>query len=152
MDLLVKLYERRPAAAAGALRRKGIELRRALAPEKSKLVSWVRAEFGERWACECDVSFGRVPLGVFVAARRGLPVGFACVEALAPGFFGPTGVLAPERGKGIGTALLLLALEDLAARGYAYAFIGGVGPVAFYRKAVGATPIKGSSPGPYKGL
>ena len=38
----------------------------------------------------------------------------------------------------------------LRAEGYAYAIIGGVGPVAFYEKCVGAQVIPGSTPGVYK--
>jgi hypothetical protein len=39
----------------------------------------------------------------------------------------------------------------MAAEGYAYAIIGGVGPAAFYERAVGAIPIPGSEPGIYRG-
>jgi hypothetical protein len=33
--------------------------------------------------------------------------------------------------------------------GYAYAVIGGVGPAEYYRRAIGATVIEGSTPGIY---
>jgi hypothetical protein len=36
--------------------------------------------------------------------------------------------------------------------GFGYAIVGGVGPAAFYSKAVGAVPIEGSEPGVYGGL
>lgn len=36
------------------------------------------------------------------------------------------------------------------AEGYAYAIIGGVGPVAFYEKCVGARVIPDSTPGIYR--
>ena len=38
----------------------------------------------------------------------------------------------------------------LRAEGYAYAIIGGVGPVAFYEKCVGARAIPDSTPGIYR--
>jgi hypothetical protein len=34
--------------------------------------------------------------------------------------------------------------------GYAYAIIGGAGPVDFYQKTVGAIEIEGSVPGIYR--
>jgi hypothetical protein len=40
----------------------------------------------------------------------------------------------------------------MAGQGYAYAIIGGVGPVEFYAKTVGAIVIAGSQPGIYGGM
>jgi len=40
----------------------------------------------------------------------------------------------------------------MAADGYAYAIIGGVGPVEYYKKIVHAIPIRGSTPGIYRGM
>jgi len=88
----------------------------------------------------------------FVALRNDKLLGFACYDVTCPNFFGPEGVAAPERGHGIGRALLLCALHAQRARGYAYAIIGGVGPAEFYEKAVGAIPIPGSTPGIYAGM
>ena len=51
---------------------------------------------------------------------------------------------------GIGKALFLSCMHSMAANGYAYAIIGGVGPADFYAKAVGATIIEHSSPGIYR--
>jgi predicted N-acetyltransferase YhbS len=68
------------------------------------------------------------------------------------GFFGPTGVDAHQRGRGIGKALLVACLQAMRHEGYGYAIIGGVGPAEFYSKAVGATLIEGSAPGIYKGM
>jgi ribosomal protein S18 acetylase RimI-like enzyme len=60
------------------------------------------------------------------------------------------GVDSAARGSGIGTTLLLACLHAMAAAGYAYAIIGAAHDVAFYRKAVGAVEIAGSSPGIYR--
>ena len=62
-----------------------------------------------------------------------------------------TGVELEVRKNGIGTGLLFACLEDMQ-QGYGYAIVGGVGPTAFYSKAVGAVPIEGSEPGVYRGL
>lgn len=151
--MLVRLYDiPEPSARIAALHISGIELRRALAPERHVVVSWVRQHFGEGWASECEVSFARLPISCFLAHRGNDVLGFACYDATAKAFFGPTGVLEAERKQGIGTALLLMALQAMAAEGYAYAIIGGVGPAEFYAKAVGAVSIAGSTPGVYAGL
>ena len=148
--MLVRLYDLPDSSTRVAeLRAGGIEVRRALAPERHVVVSWVRQEFGEGWASECEVSFSRLPISCFRAQRGQDLLGFACYDATAKAFFGPTGVLERERERGIGTALLLVTLHAMAAEGYAYAIIGGVGPADFYAKAVGAVAIAGSAPGIY---
>ena len=48
--------------------------------------------------------------------------------------------------------VLLTALWGMHEMGYAYAIIGGVGPVDFYAKACGATVIPDSTPGVYKDM
>ena len=146
--MLVRLYDIPEAASrVRALNEAGIELRRALAPERHIVVSWVRQHFSEGWASECEVSFSRLPVSCFRAQRGQDVLGFACYDATAKAFFGPTGVLERERKQGIGTALLLVTLHAMAAEGYAYAIIGWAGPADFYARAVGAVPIAGSAPG-----
>ncbi|MBI5016528.1 MAG: GNAT family N-acetyltransferase [Deltaproteobacteria bacterium] len=150
-DLLVKLYdlpEARPPCEA--LRGQGIAIRPARAYEKRHVAEWVRSRFGDGWASECEVAFGSHPIGCFLATRDGRILGFACCDATFKGFFGPLGVAEEARGAGVGSALLLRALQALAEAGYAYAVIGGAEATEFYARAVGAVEIPGSSPGPYR--
>ena len=79
-------------------------------------------------------------------------VGFACYDATALGFFGPTAVAEPCRGQGTGKALLLACLLDMKLKGYGYAIIGAVGPAEFYANAVKATPIEGSERSVFGGV
>ncbi len=151
-DMLVKLYELpevEPALRHAA--REGVAVRRARTPEKKRVAAWVSDHF-ELWLSEVEVAFHRSPVSCFVAARGAALVGFACYDAFCPNFFGPTAVADAERGKGIGRALLLAALHAQRAQGYAYAIIGGVGPVDYYIQCVGATVIEGSDPGMYRDL
>jgi GNAT superfamily N-acetyltransferase len=146
-DLLVKLYELPPERIVA-----GIDIRRALAPEKHAVVAWIEATFGARWASEADVSFSGHPIRCHIATAGGEVLGFACWDATARGFFGPEGVAETSRGTGVGSALLLQCLHAMRAQGYAYAVIGGVGPKAFYEKVVPVMEIPGSSPGIYHGM
>ena len=151
-DMLVRLYalpSLDEAVAACAAR--GIAIRRALAPEKLAVSSWVRTHFASS-AAEVETAFEQVPVTCFIAVRDDAMLGFACHDVTCRNFFGPEGVATGERGHGIGRALLLAALHAQRARGYAYAIIGGVGPAEFYAKTVGAVAIAGSTPGIYGGM
>ena len=153
MDMLVKLYDLPDSwNLRERLRQAGVNLRRALVPEKHKVVAWVGDNFSEGWASETDVAFCRQPVSCFIALKDGQLAGFACHDVTCRNFFGPTGVLPKARKSGIGTALLLACLEDMKHEGYGYAIIGGVGPVDYYAKAVGAFAIQGSDVGIYRGL
>ena len=149
-DMLVRLYDLPEGAENAMLDAEGVQIRRAMAPDKFRVVEWVREHSGVSAAGECDVCFAHGAVSCFVATRGKEIVGYACYDATAPDFFGPTKVLEEEQGKGIGKALLLRCLAAMRAEGYGYAIIGGVGPVQFYEKCVGATLIPGSTPGIYK--
>ena len=152
-DMLVKLYTLPdPAPFIARAQAAGVTVRRAIAPEKHVVVGWVLEAFGSIWASECEVAFSNHPPSCFIAVEGSNLLGFACHEATCKNFFGPTGVHESARGKGIGAALLVTALHDMRAQGYAYAIIGGVGPADFYAQTVGATLIDGSTPGIYAGL
>ena len=151
-DMLVKLYEL--PSNEGALRQlaaQGVTVRRALVPERPRVLAWMQANFAG-WAAEVETAFCRVPVSCFIAVRGAALLGFACHDATCRNFFGPTAVLEHERRRGLGRALLLAALHAQKEQGYAYAIIGGVGPAEFYEKAVGAIPIAGSTPGIYADL
>ena len=153
-DMLVRLIE---LPDISEVERKLIEkdkilFRRAIAPEKILVAEWVMEHFGEYWKSEVEVAFSRQPVACWLAQRGNQILGFACYESTARNFFGPTGTLESERGRGIGKVLLIKSLQSLREMGYAYAIIGGVGPAEFYEKAVGAKAIEGSEVSVYQNL
>ena len=149
-DMLVNLLRLPPVEPAlEELRAAGLVVRRAQPWELTRVREFVTENFKQAWADEISGGLVRQPVTVFVALRDGRLVGFAAYECTRRNFFGPTGVVEPERGRGVGRALLLAALGGLRELGYAYAVIGGVGPAAFYERAVGARLIPDSSPGVY---
>lgn len=150
-DMLVNLLQLPDIAPLlQSLSDQGVQIRRALPPDKFRIVDWVREHSGPSAAGECDVCFAHAPVSCYIATRGAKIIGYACYNATAPDFFGPTRVDEAERGLGIGKALLIMCLKGLLEQGYIYAVIGGVGPVPFYEKCVGATLIPDSTPGIYK--
>ncbi|MDB4588281.1 GNAT family N-acetyltransferase [bacterium] len=150
IDMLVRLYDLSDSAGIyKKVEENGIILRRPGAYEKHLVENFVRAHFSPKWVSEVQVAFSRQPLTCFIATKDKEILGFACYETTGKAYFGPTGVSEAARGTGIGKALLFKALEGLRDLGYAYGFIGGVGPKEFYAKAVGAVEIAGSDPGIY---
>ena len=152
MDLLVNLYSRRMAELAERVQGVEATIRVALPPELHIVQDWVRQNFSPYWVSELTVAMSHQPPGCLVAIVDRELVGFACYDATARGFFGPTGVAESQRGKGIGAALLYHTLAAMKAHGYAYAVIGGAGPAEFYAKAVGAVAIEADKEDIYQGL
>jgi hypothetical protein len=153
IDMLVRLYDLPDARELYAtVEGSGIILRRPGVYEKHLVAAWVGENFSKKWASEVEVALTRQPASCFVATREKQILGFSCYETTCRGFFGPTGVVESARGAGIGKALLFKALEGLRELGYAYGFIGGVGPREFYAKHAGAVEVPGSDPGIYRDI
>jgi predicted N-acetyltransferase YhbS len=152
-DMLVRLYDlpdHSPLVAR--LKAAGVVIRPAFSFECELVSAWIRKEFSAGWAAESARGFTKTPISTWIAVQDGKMLGFASYDCTSLGFFGPTGVQTPDRGRGIGKALLWACLKSMRDLGYGYAAIGGVGPAEFYAKAVGATDIAGSTPGIYRDL
>ncbi|HEU4523010.1 MAG TPA: GNAT family N-acetyltransferase [Thermoanaerobaculia bacterium] len=102
-------------------------------PVTPGLLEFVRREFGPIWAFEIE----RATAAFWIPET-----GFAVVEGNNRGLgtFGPTGVAKDKRGLGHGRGLLLAALRELAAMGYARAIIPWTDAIDFYRRGCGAEP------------
>tara|TARA_B100000959_G_scaffold219534_1_gene231867 strand:+ start:345 stop:824 length:480 start_codon:yes stop_codon:yes gene_type:complete len=151
-DMLVKLYDLPEVCLELEELKKTIDFRRSLAAEKYIICDWVEKNFGKGWMSETEVSFSKTPISTFVAIKKNKIIGFCTYESAYLNFLGPMGVEKKSRKKGLGKALLFLALKAMKDMGYAYSIIGGVGPAKFYFKTFGAEIIKGSNPGIYKGI
>jgi predicted N-acetyltransferase YhbS len=152
MDLLVNLYSRKMGVLGDRAKAVTANIRVALPPEQHIVKDWVREHFSEYWVSEVSAAMAHQPPGCLIATADGQLVGFACYDATARGFFGPTGVSEDQRGKGIGLALFYHTLMAMKAQGYAYAIVGSAGPVDFYINAAGAMPIPSDKEDIYQGL
>ena len=151
MDMLIKLYPpEAPGLALSAADAAAAVVRKPIGPEHDALVRWAAERFGPGWASELRVALANRPVTVWIATRGTALLGFACFDATARGFFGPIGIDAEARGRGLGAALLRACLRDMRATGYGYAIVGGVGAPAFFSRVGGAVEIAGSTPGLYE--
>jgi len=145
-DLLVNLYQLKENEGDAKLNEKGIVIKRAFTSDRGRVADYVRGGFSAEWAYESEYAMNQNPISCFVAVKDKKIVGFACYDTSAKGFFGPMGVDESLRKNGIGGALLRRCLFAMREVGYAYAIIGWVGPIEFYRKEAGAVEIADSPP------
>ena len=151
-DMLIKLYDLEDDWSFMAVQREqGIAIRKPIGPEAHIIVKWVSDQFGAGWASEAEAALSNRPRSCFTAVEGLMIVGFACYDATALGFFGPIGVAASHRRKGIGAALMTACLLDMKLKGYGYAVAGGVEDEKFYIKNAQAIEIPNSAPGIYGG-
>jgi GNAT superfamily N-acetyltransferase len=124
-------------ARDAATRAHGYEIRRAR-PDETTLLDAVATEFGGAWPFELARSLGHSPVGVHVAMRDGAYCGFAAHDGnnRGLGWFGPTGTWPAHRGHGLGEALLLACLVDVASD-HERCEVAWIGPRPFYDKVAG---------------
>ncbi|HEY4176184.1 MAG TPA: GNAT family N-acetyltransferase [Kofleriaceae bacterium] len=140
---------------ADACRAKGYQLRRARSDETA-LLGAVDAEFGGAWSFELARSLAFVPTpanapslvassaraspvpAVHVALKDGAYCAFAAHDGnnRGLGWFGPTGTWPAHRGNGLGEALLLACLVDVAEE-HERCEVAWIGPRPFYEKVAG---------------
>lgn len=122
------------------------EIFRVLSPSSDKVLDFIESNFSKGWASEAKAGLYKNNPTCFIAVDDKKVVGFACYDATAKGYFGPTGVDKEYRGQGIGSALLLKTLTEMRHDGYGYAIIGGVNTPTrqFYSKSCGAVDIENS--------
>ena len=152
-DMLVKLYNIPYSHDIEEnLSKSGIRIKKALAPDRSKIIAFSRICAKDDYSDEVRAAFSNNPITCYIATRERELIGFACYEATARNFFGPMAVVESERKKGVGRALLLKSLESMRELGYAYAIIGWPtnSAVSFYKKCVDALLVDEKSSGVYK--
>ena len=118
---------------------RGYQIRRADSRIAGKVVKFVNCEFSTPWAYEVKQALSYSPCGVHIATRDEAIVGFAAHDGnnQGLGWFGPAGTIQSHRGNGIGSALLLSCLCDIAAAGHQQCTIAWIGPRNFYENVCG---------------
>lgn len=161
-DMLVNLYDVSPDDELTArLATDGVRIVRALAADSRRVISFIERSAADwpgdprdNWAGECGAALAQQPSTCFIAVQGREVIGFACYDATAKGYFGPTGVAIDHQGRGIGRALLIVTLLAMREAGYGYGIIGWPAPdaIAFYGRAVNAQLITGATTDIYSRL
>ncbi|OPJ65747.1 GNAT family N-acetyltransferase [Clostridium chromiireducens] len=136
-DMLVKLYNLNSnEKELNDLLKQCVRIKRALAPDRRKVLEFVKENFEEGYLDECTAALSNNSITCYIATKNKTIIGFACFEATAKNYFGPTGVQNSERRKGIGKALLNKCLMSMWEMGYGYAIIGWPvkSAIGFYEK------------------
>ena len=116
----------------------GFAFSRPAASEQAEVAAWIVAEFGHGWRLSADVAFTQPSPTLWICRQAGRILGFAAYDAVHPGCFGPTGVLAAQRGHGLGRILLLLCLRDMSQRRRKIHIPTDEKRLAFYNRSAGA--------------
>lgn len=133
-----KVSAARAAEVAAAARQGGYQLRRATLADRALLLAGIDGAFGGAWSFEVARALALPEPGVHVAMRGDELCGFAAHDGnnSGLGWFGPAGTWPAHRGRGLGEALLLACLRDLA-RTSDTAEIAWIGPEGFYEASCG---------------
>lgn len=105
------------------------------AVDNAAVAAEVERQYGAAWGREVARA-----ARVFTARDRGGGLaGFAARDGNNRGLggFGPAATRPEHRGQGVGAALLLACLLDVAAAGHARCTVGWIGPRAFYQRVAG---------------
>lgn len=135
LDMVGDLRAIKALKAEDLAQLKALGGRKAGAKETEALRALVRSQF-PFWVWEVDDALQHGV--VWVAGRQGTVSAFACADGTHPGWFGPMGTLASERGQGQGRLLMAQCLLHLKKRGVKAARIPWVGPVPFYQRYAAA--------------
>jgi len=119
----------------------GYEVRRARPSDRAALLPQVALAFSRAWAFEVERALDQRPPAVHIAVTRpgGELAAFAAHDGnnRGLGWFGPGGTLEPHRKHGLGEALLLACMVDVAAAGLEVCTVAWIGPRAFYERVAG---------------
>lgn len=128
----------RAAESAELAASRGYEVRRARAAERQPLLDSIASGFGGAWPYEVERALNHKPVAVHVAIKDGTYCAFAAHDGnnRGLGWFGPTGTLPAHRSQGLGEALLLACLVDVAET-HEQCEVAWIGPRPFYEKVAG---------------
>ncbi|MFW5821712.1 MAG: GNAT family N-acetyltransferase [Bacteroidota bacterium] len=122
-----------------ALAKEGVVIERIDPDDKDQLMLYISDEW-KLWEFEVKMAMQNDPPAVFIARKSGGIKAFAAWDGnnRGTGWFGPMGTHPSLRGKGLGSVLLYMCLDDMKKKGYEHSVIPWVGPVSFYSHYAGA--------------
>jgi len=143
-DLRRFFYPRRVSRMKELLmHEESLEIRVATPSEKGELGKWIEKKFTVFWRDETERAFSKeIPSVIIAKNRNNTILGFATVDGVAPGRFGPTGVDETMRGRGLGTVLLFDAFQFLKREGREEAVVHWTDLFFFYTQVPGLSGVR----------
>ena len=128
----------RAAELAARAAQRGYQIRRAEGDEAEVISSAISIGFGGAWPHEVERALAFDPPGLHVAMRDGRLAAFAAHDGnnQGLGWFGPSGTWPEHRNQGLGEALLVACMVDIAQH-HDVAEVAWIGPREFYERTVG---------------
>ena len=136
----------RHQAAAASLMRPGTVAEVAGESNEAATRRFIEREFSASWAIEAErgLAGGGDPFCSVLREQDGAVLGFAAMNTTNPNWFGPMGVRADVRGRGLGAWLVHHALAEAATRGTHRYLLPWVNDNAvFYRHVLGSLQERG---------
>lgn len=130
-----------------AMEKVGVQIKRAMAPDKTAILDFIRTEFSQGWADEAEKALWNNPSTLYIAVADKKVVGFAAYDSTCLGCYGPLGVASTHRKMGIAQALTSACLKSMREKGY-WVAVWQAGPVEYYVKHLNAK-ILDDHPGVY---
>jgi len=121
------------------LKSEAIIIERASEDDRIELLEFISTEWA-LWQNELEMAYRSNPVSIHIARFKGKIKAFSAYDGnnKGTGWFGPMGTHPDLRGKGIGTLLLYLCLNDIKKQGLKTATIPWVAPISFYSQYANA--------------
>jgi len=141
VNMLVDLNDRdwEVSSQLENLAKEEITIYRATEEDMQELFEFISTEWA-LWQNELEMAYRSNPISIHIARFKGKIKAFSAYDGnnKGTGWFGPMGTHPDLRGKGIGTLLLYLCLNDIKKQGLKTATIPWVAPISFYSQYTNA--------------
>jgi GNAT superfamily N-acetyltransferase len=142
-DMSHFFYPRRIQRQKQHLQKEGISFSFAGSSDQEEVLNWIEKYFGVFWKNESEFALTRSEPSVFIAREKtGDLLGFATINGVAPGRFGPMGVRTDQRKRGIGAVLLLEAFQALKDQDFQKATVHWTDHLYFYAQIPGLNGVR----------
>jgi len=142
VDYEIDLLDFHVPRTVSATKLDGVTVRKARIDERERFSKWAKEVFSPFWGYEVSEAFEFPQPKLWVAEEGSRVLGFSVYSALEPHWFGPIGVDAEFRKKGLGSVLLFNCLTSMREEGQRLAVIPWTGHLFFYTQVPGVKRIR----------
>jgi len=142
-DVSKFFYPRRILRLKQHLEREGVKFQSVDPLQKDETLEWIEKNFNFFWRNEAEFALKRSEPSLFIAREKtGEILGFATINGVVPGRFGPMGVDYNQRRRGIGTVLLFDSFQALKDQRSWRAHVHWTDHLYFYTQVPGLSGVR----------